>query len=317
MNTTPSTVAGIARAAMLVTLNIKTYSGRRKDKDTQEEVVASKGAGSKQAASVYKSLFAGSVTAQAIKAVEGKARREHYRLTLPWDDNGARVLPTVRLQEYMQVMRGLEAEFNQAVEEFIAGYDNLVRKAAFELGALFRREEYPSASSLRRKYQFDYDTAPLPTAGDFRVDVESDIQKHLVSQYEARMNDRLRSATQDLWERTYDTLKRLVERLDAAHIGDKKRVVIYDSLLGQAKDLTVLLKDLNVTGDDKLEHARQMLSDAIEGMTTDDLRESPIARQEVADKAKATLKAFDWSEDEQDEVYDGDLGDLDALLGAA
>ncbi len=51
-------VAGIARAAMLVDLQISIYSGRKQDKRTQAEVTLSKGANSKKAASVYKSLFA-------------------------------------------------------------------------------------------------------------------------------------------------------------------------------------------------------------------------------------------------------------------
>jgi len=39
-----SNVAGIARAAMLVELNVSLYSGRKKDKATQAEVTAAKGA---------------------------------------------------------------------------------------------------------------------------------------------------------------------------------------------------------------------------------------------------------------------------------
>jgi hypothetical protein len=45
-----STVAGIARAALLVDLEISIYSGRKQDKRTQAEVTQSKGAASKRAA---------------------------------------------------------------------------------------------------------------------------------------------------------------------------------------------------------------------------------------------------------------------------
>ena len=51
-------VAGVARAAMLVDLQISLYSGRKQDKATQAEVTQSKSAKSSKAASVYKSLFA-------------------------------------------------------------------------------------------------------------------------------------------------------------------------------------------------------------------------------------------------------------------
>ena len=58
MTTTTNPIAGVARSAMLVDLNIKVYSGRKKDKYTQERVVLDSHAGSSRASSVYKNLFA-------------------------------------------------------------------------------------------------------------------------------------------------------------------------------------------------------------------------------------------------------------------
>lgn len=314
---TTNPIAGIARAAVLVNLNIRVYSGRRKDKDTQDEVIREKGAGSRQAASVYKSLFAGSQEAQAIKTVEGKARQAHYRLTLPWDDNGARLLPAARMDEYTRTMRALHDEFDAAVHAFIDSYDNMVRKAAFELGKLFRREDYPSIVSLRRKYEFDVATTPVPVAGDFRLDIESEVQRDLIESYERTLKTRMDSASRELWERTHATLTRLVERLDNTGTEGRK-ARIFDSMLEQAHDLVGLLKDMNLTADPELDRMRLMLKDAIDGMTTDTLRESVVARQEVADKAKAALQSFDWGiSEEEDGTYDGDLGNLDAFLGVA
>jgi hypothetical protein len=97
-------VAGIARAAMLVDLQISIYSGRKQDKRTQAEVTTAKGANSKKAASVYKSLFADCAELDAITKFQARARAEHYRLTLPWNDYGARLLPTKALLDYQQSM---------------------------------------------------------------------------------------------------------------------------------------------------------------------------------------------------------------------
>ena len=46
-------------SSMILRLHISMYTGRKADKKTQQEVLTGKGARSKGAASVYKSLFAG------------------------------------------------------------------------------------------------------------------------------------------------------------------------------------------------------------------------------------------------------------------
>ena len=94
------TIAGVARAAMLVDLAISTYAGRKQDRKTQDEVTTAAGSGSKRAASVYKSLFAECRELDAIIKFQAKVRNEHYRLTLPWSDNGQRLLPTKSLMDY-------------------------------------------------------------------------------------------------------------------------------------------------------------------------------------------------------------------------
>ena len=99
MHAIENPVAGVARAAMLVDLQISLYSGRKQDKATQAEVTASKGAKSAKAASVYKSLFAECQELDAITKFQARARAEHYKLTKPWNDYGARLLPTALLQK--------------------------------------------------------------------------------------------------------------------------------------------------------------------------------------------------------------------------
>ena len=109
--TQPSPVAGVARAAMLVDLNIAIYSGRKQDKTTQGEVTAAKGSASKKAASVYKNLFAECKELDAITKFQARARAEHYKLTMPWNDHGARLLPTAALQDYKKSMNRYLDEF--------------------------------------------------------------------------------------------------------------------------------------------------------------------------------------------------------------
>lgn len=285
-------VAGVARAAMLVDLQISLYSGRKQDKATQAEVTASKGAKSSKAASVYKSLFAECVELDAITKFQARARAEHYKLTKPWNDYGARLLPTALLQKYKVEMNQAESEFNRLVDVFLDKYDTLVAAAAFQLGTLFDRDEYPTREQVARKFRFDISYAPLPTAGDFRLDIESEVQRDLMRQYEKRMEQQLEAAAQDSWTRLHEALTRLSDRLVVEDDGKKRK--FHDTMVTGALELCELLTDMNVTNDPALEKARRKLEEALSGVTPKELREEDSTRTITKQKVDAILASFDW-----------------------
>ena len=294
--TTTNHIAGVARAAMLVDLNIAIYSGRKQDRATQAEVTTSKGSGSKKAASVYKNLFAECKELDAITKFQARARSEHYRLTMPWNDRGARLLPTVSLLDYKQVMNRYQLEFDRLVAAFLDKYATLVAAAAFQLGTLFDRKEYPDVAQVARRFRMDIAFVPLPTSGDFRLDVESEVQRELMEQYDRRLAEQLASATKDSWDRLYEALSRLSDRLTVDEDGKKK--IFHDTIVTGAVELCELLTAMNVTQDPQLESARRKLQEVLLGVTPKELRDEDGTRVLTKQKVDEILSAFDWGQDE-------------------
>jgi len=294
--TTTNHIAGVARAAMLVDLNIAIYSGRKQDRATQAEVTTSKGSGSKKAASVYKNLFAECKELDAITKFQARARSEHYRLTMPWNDRGARLLPTVSLLDYKQVMNRYQLEFDRLVAAFLDKYATLVAAAAFQLGTLFDRKEYPDVAQVARRFRMDIAFVPLPTSGDFRLDVESEVQRELMEQYDRRLAEQLASATKDSWDRLYEALARLSDRLTVDEDGKKK--IFHDTIVTGAVELCELLTAMNVTQDPQLESARRKLQEVLLGVTPKELRDEDGTRVLTKQKVDEILSAFDWGQDE-------------------
>ena len=294
--TTTNHIAGVARSAMLVDLNIAIYSGRKQDRATQAEVTTSKGSGSKKAASVYKNLFAECKELDAITKFQARARSEHYRLTMPWNDRGARLLPTVSLLDYKQVMNRYQLEFDRLVAAFLDKYATLVAAAAFQLGTLFDRKEYPDVSQVARRFRMDIAFVPLPTSGDFRLDVESEVQRELMEQYDRRLAEQLASATKDSWDRLYEALARLSDRLTVDEDGKKK--IFHDTIVTGAVELCELLTAMNVTQDPQLESARRKLQEVLLGVTPKELRDEDGTRVLTKQKVDEILSAFDWGQDE-------------------
>jgi hypothetical protein len=288
-------IAGVARAAMLVDLNISTYSGRKQDKTTQEEVTTAKGAHSKQAASVYKNLFANCAELSAITKFQAKVRFEHYRLTMPWADSGSRLLPTALLLDYTATMGKFQSEFQGLVDAFLAKYDTLVAAAAFQLGTLFDRDEYLPSAKVSRRFSMDLTYSPLPSAGDFRLDIESEVQQDLIDKYEARSSRMLEQANQEAWTRLHGVLTKISDRLKIDEDGVKNK--FHDTLVSNAEDLCDLLSALNVTKDADLERARKRLQEALSGVTPKELRDELSTRLEVKRQVDVMLESYDWGLD--------------------
>jgi hypothetical protein len=302
-DTKPDTVAGVARSAMMVDLHISVYSGRKQDKATQGEVTTAKGSGSKKAASVYKNLFAECKELDDLTKFQARARAEHYRLTLPWNDQGARLLPTASLLEYQQVMGRYRNEFERLVDAFLDKYDTLVAAAAFQLGTLFDRKEYLSRAQVALRFRMESSFTPLPTSGDFRLDVESTVQRELIEQYERRMEAKLAQANQDSWSRLHEALLRLSDRLVIEEDGKKRK--FHDTMVTGALELCELLTVMNVTHDPELEKARRKVEEVLSGVTPKELRDEHSTRIQTKQRVDAILDAFDWGVDSGEAELEG------------
>jgi hypothetical protein len=252
---------------------------------------------------VYKNLFAECKELDAITKFQARARAEHYRLTLPWNDQGARLLPTAALLEYQQTMGRYRSEFDRLVDAFLDKYDTLVAGAAFQLGTLFDRSEYPSRGKVAQRFRMEASFTPLPTGGDFRLDVESEVQRTLIAQYEEKLDAKLRAANQDSWTRLYNAISKLSDRLTVDEDGKKR--TFHDTTVTNAVDLCELLQVMNITNDPALTKASRKLEEVLSGVTPKELREEDSTRAITKQKVDEILGAFDWGVDDGESEESG------------
>ena len=304
----------ISSAAMLGSINISVWEARKQDRKTAEEVTASKGARSKRAATVHKHLFSECAALEAIKSLRGEVRQWFNTVTLPWDDNGRRIITTAQYLTVTDQARKYEQRFNALVQVFLNTYSTEISKQAFEMGALFDRAEYPPEDEVRQKFYFGFTVEPVPMSGDFRVDIGNEAAKELREQYDKAMDARVQGAVADAWRRVKEQVEWVRDRMTAVlaydpdaveeveTVGDdgkreieikkKRRPKLYDSMLEQGLALTDLLKDLNVTGDPKLEQARTALETALSRIDMDSLKESPELQQATRTAMNEILDRF-------------------------
>jgi len=281
-------VVSISSASMMVELSISTWSGNKLDKQASTAVTSANGAES-TVARVNKSLLATCSELKEIKTLVGEARNHiHYGLTMPWSDSGLRLLPTTLYFDYVQKMSEVENKFYSLVDDFINNYDYEIVKAQARMGSLFNQEDYPSAESLRGKFMFSINYIPLPTGGDFRLDIGNEAIADLQRDYETAFTDKLETAMADIWSRLYKALASMSERLDYAD-HDKKKV-FRDSLVENVGEMIDMLKACNVTGNSQMSAMADKLDYAMRGITPEALREDSYLRDKTKKAVDDAIK---------------------------
>lgn len=255
----------ITSNCMLVNVHMGKWGGFKKDKAVGEEVSRQKGA-ARDAVKVNKQLLPEDAMGDIIKAY-GKVKANFYNLTLPWKDNGDRVLTRKMYAQFIEQHEALAAEYNSAADTFAFDmYPPLRAAAEFRMGMLFNVNDYPSPADLRRKFFVHMDIDPIPEAGDFRVVMDQDQVDVIQKQIEDAMQQRMNLALGDVWSRLARTLGHF-----QASLADEEKT-FRDSTVENLKELVTILPGLNVTNDKHLSRIHKELVAAIGGVEAKDLR---------------------------------------------
>lgn len=293
-----TTQYNLASCAVLVEFNASVWTARKLDRTVSDEIEQSKGAKSKGAARVNKNLFAGRSELQELQQLVTAARTYVYENTFPWSDAGQRLLPSGRLLAFDQRMQQYRDEFNAKVAAFVTAYPTLITAQAMALGAMFKRDEYPSAAEIAHKFDFRMDIMPVPQSGDFRVDVSNEAQAYLEERLKRSGDVRVQRVMDDVRQRLAEHLHRMSERLVTERddkTGEPKQRRFNDSLVTGAYELCDLIKSLPALQGRDVDTAARALETALNGMDAQALRDLHETRDEVKAKVDALISKYDFS----------------------
>jgi hypothetical protein len=287
----------IATKCMTANLSISVWTGHRLDKDASRRVTEDAGA-ALDAARVNKHLIPKDAL-KGIVAAQGALRTHFYTNTLPWKDNGDRLLTRKRYQPFIEEHERLKSKFDAAVTDFLdTTYLRARESAAFRMGEMFRADDYPSVAALRRRFQVVLDIDVVTEANDFRVQIDTEAQERVKEVLEASMRHRLEQATKDAWERLADAVARMVERLGT------KDAVFRNSMLENIAEVAAILPDLNVTDDPDLNRLCAIVRDQLVGhdpavlrTDMDERARVAAAAQSIYDEIGGLMRAFGSTQD--------------------
>ena len=293
LQTPQVTAPSISSAAMIVDFNASVWTARKKDRKASEDVTDANHA-DKGVANVSKNLLGNCAELDAVQKFAANVRNMHYSMTMPWSDNGSRLLTTAQYFKYHEAMTDLQQEFYRLVEEFLQVYEWKIMEAQAKLGDMFNRDEYPTRAGLESKFAFRMAYIPLPDSGDFRIDIGNEGMVQIQAQYEAQYAAQIKGAMNDVWKRLHDNLTTLVRQLDVNEEGKGNR--LFDTVFDGALALTDMLRTCNVTGDSQMEAMRLKLEQAFttnnQPVNLHQIKNSPTLRANTQEKLTAAIAAL-------------------------
>ena len=280
----------LSSSAILIDFSVSQWTGRKLDKRASEEVEVSNSA-SLGVANVHKRIMGKCPELDAIHKFVGNLRNSHYSMTLPWSDQGLRIVTTMGLEKYTKAMTERQQQFEKLVGKFIQVYATRIDEAKTTLGNLFVSDDYPSLEMMQSKFGWRLNFIPIQESGDFRVDIGNEQAEVLKEQYTKYYDTQYTNAMNDLWDRLYKPLARMSERLDYPEDADKDtKKVFTKTLVSNVTEVLDLLKAFNVNDDRDMEMAHKKLRHALNGVTPEALREDDHLRLDTKRTVDEVIK---------------------------
>lgn len=271
----------LSQRALLTALNISMWTGRRYDKQASAEVADSHGT-NRDVGRYHKRLLAESESSMTVKKVANEARDFHYTYTLPWTNEGARILTACGYMTYMPKMRQYKQLFDTAVTQFALDYPQLKRDAPQRLNGLYNAADYPE--EITDRFRFEVVLNPLPDSNDFRVHLTDTEVAGIKEQIAEQTKAAQAAAMADVWQRVYTAVSHMATRLASPE------AVFRNTLVKNVRELVTLLPSLNLTADANLIAVCQEIDTTLGAHDAEELRESQTKRADVA-RAAAAIQA--------------------------
>lgn len=282
----------ISERAMMAKLSVKGWGGSVVDKEVTEEVSRNHEASIKGAGRYSKTLVAGHFK-KHLGSTVSKARQTHLALTLPWGDDGARILAASGYLHYNEQMQRRQQEFNRAADLFCKGLDEYKAEAETRLGNMYDPADYPNQKDLREMYSMNVEIGNVEESDDFRANLPEDAVKSIMEGIEHRNKVKMTNAMNDVFKRVEAVagkMSKTLKEYKPATANGPAEGTFKDSLVTNIKDQADLLDALNITGDERIFKLKEEMLKGLVEHSPEILRNDKDLRKDTAAKAEEILK---------------------------
>jgi hypothetical protein len=279
--------------AMLAGLSIGSWGATKTDKDASNATAELYGAKKDSGKYIKRLMPKGENSYQRLQSHIAAVRVLNSAQTLAWSDDGWRLLPILNYTNYTNLMREAKHTYDTLLSTLIADYPTLKAQAIQEATEeavrtgnprrLLSESDFPT--NVRGEYSFAIEYNPVPSGGDFRVQLSQEEIDIIATRTENRIKDAFEDAHKDAVKRLYEVVYKMHETLS------QPEAIFRDSLVGNAQKLCDVLTRLNISGDMQLETLRKA-TESLATVQPATLRNDTVTRIQTANEAQGILDSM-------------------------
>jgi hypothetical protein len=279
----------ISARALLVNTTVRVWTGEKRDRAITREICSMKGA-ENNAVRANKSLLGEAI--KPVQAAERAVRAAVNERTLPWMDDGTRILKGAAFLGFTESMAAPIRSFDGAVEAFVAAYPEIRYEARRRLGDAYAESDFPPETRLKRRFGVKLTYLPIPSSDDFRVQLAAEEIAVVRRNAEEALRGTVNDAVHSLLDRLREPVAHMATRLRLFRRRSNGRVEhpFRDTLVENVRAIVRLGPMLNLLDDPRIAELCADIEQYLTAHEPDELRNSERLREDVADQADTILR---------------------------
>jgi hypothetical protein len=225
---------------------------------------------------------------KAVTAVRGRALSLWKGLSLPYPEQGLRLIRQDDVPVFDVQMTTIRAELDEAVEQLNERYGELRSAARNRLGRLFNSADYPD--TLVGLFQVEHDF-PSVEPPEYLRELSPELYRQEQVRVQERFNEAVRLAEEAFTTEFAKLVSHLTERLSGTDDGKPK--VFRDSAVENLSEFFQRFRSLNVGSDAELQRLVEEAQRITRGVEPQTLRDNTLLRQQIVTQLSGVQATLD------------------------
>jgi hypothetical protein len=226
---------------------------------------------------------------RAVTAIKTKITDYWRGITLPFPEPGVRLIKHNEVEGFDQQMADLKSELEDAVSTLDRRFEELKETAAQRLGSLFNPADYPATLIGLFGVSWDYPNFEPP---DYLIGLSPGLFRQEQERVKARFEEAVQLAEQAFLDEFAKLVAHLSERISGTN-EDGTPKVFRDSAVENLCEFFERFRSLNVRSNEQLDELVAQAQRAIRGVAAQDIRDSNVIRQELAQQLTRVQTSLD------------------------
>lgn len=225
---------------------------------------------------------------KAATTVRSQARQFLRGISLPYPQDGIRLIKLDDLERFEAQMLQFRARLNDAVATLREHYDAIKADARERLGALYNPADYPASLDGVFSLNWEYPSIEPP---QYLLDYNPALYRQQQAAVQARFERAVVLAENAFGERLQELIAHLLERLNGVSTGDTKR--FSNSTVENFAEFAAEFRRMNIRGNTQLEALIDRAQSIVSGVDSKAVKANSDLRQNLSEQMGAVRDALD------------------------